>query len=96
MTKRKGSGRGEDTDVPTQSAKRPRNGDVSHHQSPSSKTRKSASSFTEQPRQDPTYGQRGAFPGLYDEISISAKRGSGNDEEDEIGVAAMAYLREVR
>ena len=95
MTKRKGNGAAADGN--SRSAKRSKNSDLSlKHQSSSSQLSKSATSFTEQPRQDPTYGQRGAFPGL-DHIHVSTgKLGSGNAEQDELDLAAMAYLREVR
>ena len=95
MMKRKSNATG--PDGAAQPAKRLRNNDISlSNRSSPSKTRNSASSFTEQPRQDPTYGQRGAFPGLDNDLSLKAKLGTGHDDQDEIGVAAMAYLREVR
>lgn len=39
------------------------------------------------PRLDPTYGQRGAFPGLDD---------SDDEPSDELSAEAIAYLRSVR
>ncbi len=47
-----------------------------------------ASSSAGESRVDPTYGQRGAFPGLDD--------GSDYSGDDALGQEALAYLRSVR
>lgn len=97
MTKRKKhNAQDVDQDQPN---KRPRSKDTTRndYSSPrqSKKSTLSSSSSSNQPRQDPTYGQRGAFPGL-DGDNTTGKPILKGTEQDDLGVAAMAYLRDVR